>query len=485
MAAGTIMQGAGRASTTTRRAGAGAAVAALLLAGVLPWAPPAAAASVPVDLRTWVQEGVPANGDWTVAADGSSVLQSINGDPTFFVSPGDLAGVIRGKFRVETTSDDDMIGFVFGYRSPVKSEGDAVDDYDMFVLDWKQAAQNHLGFSAPEGLGLFHLRGTVPGQFTNFNNGAPIGNCFWAKSEAACPAALDVLATDVGTGKGWRDNTEYEFELVFTSTQIRVWLKGGTGPYQAGKVVFDVTGSFQGGRFGFYNFSQASVRYSSFTLNEAPLAIIAPVPVQECQAGGATVTLDGSSSRDPDGDPITFAWTAPGIAFDDPASATPTARFPLGTTRVTLVVSDGQARGTAQANVVVRDTQPPAVGMVRPVPGVLYVEDLALEIEHGLTTVPGLDLPLPIVAVGGLTVRADVVDQCGIVAVRFDAVGVPPAVLTAAPYAFLVDPPLLGLEPPGVAPLVDQRVVATATDLAGQEGRGEVSFLQVATAPVL
>ena len=54
----------------------------------------------------------------------------------------------------------------------------------------------------------------------------------------------------------------------------------------------------------------------------------------------AAVTLDGSPSSDPDSDPLTFFWSAPGITFDNPTSATPTATFPLGSTTVTLTVTD-------------------------------------------------------------------------------------------------------------------------------------------------
>lgn len=196
---------------------------------------------------------MPANGQWSVASDGSNVLQSINGDPSFFVSPHDVENkVVRGKFKVETTGDDGMM----------------------------------------------------------------IGHCSWAKDESRCPG-VDVLGTDYGTGKGWKDNTEYEFELPFSTDRIRITIQGGTGIDKDGKVVFDITGDFPVGRFGFYNFSQSHVRHRGFTTNELPVARIAPVAPSECMNGGANVTLDGRASFDPDGDPITFTWSVPGVAFDD------------------------------------------------------------------------------------------------------------------------------------------------------------------------
>src|SRR5690554_3436137 len=83
------------------------------------YATTASAVPVPIDLNTWTEEGAPSNGNWVVSGDGSSVNQTINGDPTFFVSPNNfLNTAFDGSFSVNTTGDDDFIGFVFGYQSP-------------------------------------------------------------------------------------------------------------------------------------------------------------------------------------------------------------------------------------------------------------------------------------------------------------------------------------------------------------------------------
>jgi len=104
----------------------------------------------------------------------------------------------------------------------------------------------------------------------------------------------------------------------------------------------------------------------SISLNNLPpVADAGPDQLDvECTGpGGASVSLDGSASSDPDSDPLTYTWTATGITFSDPTSATPTATFPEGTTIVTLEVSDGIETDTDQMTVEVVDTTPPTISL--------------------------------------------------------------------------------------------------------------------------
>jgi hypothetical protein len=95
--------------------------------------------------------------------------------------------------------------------------------------------------------------------------------------------------------------------------------------------------------------------------NTAPIAHAGTAQsVVECKtAGGALVRLDASTSSDPDGDQLDFAWAAQGITFDDATRPTQSALFPLGTTLVELTVTDGLASNTDQVAVTVLDTLPP------------------------------------------------------------------------------------------------------------------------------
>ncbi len=97
-------------------------------------------------------------------------------------------------------------------------------------------------------------------------------------------------------------------------------------------------------------------------LNAPPIADAGPDTTVECSgSAGTTVTLNGVRSSDPDGDPLTYAWSAPGIVFDDPTSVTPTAAFPLGPTTVTLVVDDGIEQDSDEVVVTIEDTTPPTL----------------------------------------------------------------------------------------------------------------------------
>jgi hypothetical protein len=82
----------------------------------------------------------------------------------------------------------------------------------------------------------------------------------------------------------------------------------------------------------------------------------------ECSGSqGTNVTLDGTGSYDPEEDSLIFAWSAPGVVFDDPTSPTPTGAFPLGSTQVTLKVSDGELSDSCFSTVDVTDTRPPEI----------------------------------------------------------------------------------------------------------------------------
>lgn len=62
---------------------------------------PAHAATV--DMRTFRKEGRAAEGNWIVTADGTKVLQTLNENPTFFISKSNfIGGRVTGNFYVDS-----------------------------------------------------------------------------------------------------------------------------------------------------------------------------------------------------------------------------------------------------------------------------------------------------------------------------------------------------------------------------------------------
>ena len=93
-------------------------------------------------------------------------------------------------------------------------------------------------------------------------------------------------------------------------------------------------------------------------LNQVPVANAGPDSTTAATSSqGAKVTLNGSASSDPDGDPLTYRWTGPfpegnGVV----TGVNPTVTLPPGANRVTLVVNDSEVNSApASANITITD----------------------------------------------------------------------------------------------------------------------------------
>lgn len=193
-----------------------------------------------VDFYTWVQAGQPANGNWAVQNGGTQVLQTVNGNPTFFVTPADYINVrMSGRFKT-TDNDNDYMGVVFGFKEPLG----ASDYFDTWLFDWKQGNQASGGFNGQEGFNLSHAVGTIPSS--------QYAATFWGHTTTP---QFTVAGTNYGNN-GWNQNTWYDIEVVYTVNRAVILVDGDT--------IFDVDDCFEAGRFGFYNYSQKNVTYADF-----------------------------------------------------------------------------------------------------------------------------------------------------------------------------------------------------------------------------
>ena len=98
------------------------------------------------------------------------------------------------------------------------------------------------------------------------------------------------------------------------------------------------------------------------SVSTKPTANAGPSQTVECQgSGGATVTLDGSGSSDPDCDVLSYEWTG---VFGVKHGRTPSVFLPVGTHVVTLVVKDEWSSSDPQTvSITVKDTIPPSLSL--------------------------------------------------------------------------------------------------------------------------
>ncbi|MBV7256003.1 PEP-CTERM sorting domain-containing protein [Pacificimonas sp. WHA3] len=233
------------------------AAASLLLA--------APALAAPVDLSSWQADNY-GGANWTVqnAPANDSVFQSVNGNPTIFFEAGSLAQgtTLSGEITVETSADDDFIGFVLGYSDDEINAANA----DFILVDWKQGTQNFGGSTGNAGLAASRISGDL--------TSVDLIDTYWGH-DAGSNAFEIQRGTNLGA-TGWNDNQTYTFDIVFTNSLIEVMVDG---VLELSFTAADAgLASFDDGAFGFYNYSQQSVRYAGIEEGVAPDPDPQPVP---------------------------------------------------------------------------------------------------------------------------------------------------------------------------------------------------------------
>ncbi|MFA5633103.1 MAG: VPLPA-CTERM sorting domain-containing protein [Porticoccaceae bacterium] len=255
-------------------------LAPLTLAGVS-----SSVSAAAVDLSLWSAESYPAvsgfgAGIWTVNATNDSVTQSVNGQPTVFYSDFPAFGTaVEGTIRVANSGgDDDYIGFVLGFQ-PYDSTNPAAD---YLLVDWKRAPQSYNfgtpsaspGGNAPAGLAVSRVFGI------------PDADEFWQHTNlSGTPetSGLQELARGATLGSTrWEFNRDYVFTFDFGPHDLQIYVDD--------VLQFDLAGDFSNGRLGFYNFSQAQVIYSAFTVEEGSFTVV-PIPAAAWLLGSGLMGL--------------------------------------------------------------------------------------------------------------------------------------------------------------------------------------------------
>jgi hypothetical protein len=151
--------------------------------------------------------------------------------------------VVTGRFGVHTTSDDDIIGFVFGWQDPEHT----------YLFDWKQATQaDGTCNTANAGASLKLI-----------SSGTPLDKCadLWDSNGTS---KVTPLVTTAVNPTGWMDNVDYDLTLSFRPGAIKIDVMQGTTQ------VISITSTdttYRSGKFGFFNYSQEAVRYEFFSIS--------------------------------------------------------------------------------------------------------------------------------------------------------------------------------------------------------------------------
>lgn len=210
----------------------------LLSAALLSFAPHLVAQNPPVDMSLWTIEDINGSGPWTIdpARQFAYHTNTVNTDVSTFYSDFDVV-FLEFRMRIDAAGgDDDLPGFILGWQP-----GDATSTTADYVLvDWKRLTQNYQDWgTANIGLALSHVQGQLTRGFGN----APID--LWSHT-----LNCTELARSVNFGStGWAFDTDYAFRVIYTPTQVDIWLDG--------QHEFSVAGNFRPGRFACYDFSQS------------------------------------------------------------------------------------------------------------------------------------------------------------------------------------------------------------------------------------
>ncbi len=174
--------------------------------------------------------------DWVLSEDGRTIEQSINSYATVYASTLPMIGItVTFTLTVESGSDDDFIGWAFGFEEGELTSKTA----DWWVFDWKQVDQSYGSWGQSyDGLALSHVVGAT--------SAADLWSHTGTVSEYARAATIG--------STGWVDYQTYTIEMTYNLGTIQVWVDG--------VLEFDLAGTFPESNFSFYAFSQQSVSYT-------------------------------------------------------------------------------------------------------------------------------------------------------------------------------------------------------------------------------
>ncbi|XP_040196487.1 thrombospondin-4 [Rana temporaria] len=187
--------------------------------------------------------------NWIVLNQGMEIVQTMNSDPGLAVGYTAFNGVdFEGTFHVNTVTDDDYAGFIFGYQ----------DSSSFYVVMWKQTEQTYWQATpfravAEPGIQLKAIKSkTGPGEH--------LRNSLWHTGDTNDQVRL--LWKDP-RNVGWKDKVSYRWFLQHRPQDgyIRARFFEGSELVADSGVTVDTT--MRGGRLGVFCFSQENIIWSN------------------------------------------------------------------------------------------------------------------------------------------------------------------------------------------------------------------------------